>query len=79
MIEITRVHTFRHHQIYTSSQLQRDYKQIARIMEKEAQALLITQKGKAPLVLLPADAFDKLMMTNLTKLTAGDNFNSTDS
>jgi len=48
-------------------------------MEKEAQALLITQKGKAPLVLLPADAFVKLMMANLTKLTAGDNFNSTDS
>jgi len=79
MIKITGVHMFRHHQIFTSSQLQRDYKQVAKIIEKEAQALLITQKGKPPLVLLPADAFDKLMMANLTRLTDGDDFNSTGS
>jgi len=70
---------FRHNQIFTSSQLQRDFRQIAKIIEKQAQALLITQKGKSSLVLLPADAFDKLMMANITKLSDGSDFYSTNS
>jgi PHD/YefM family antitoxin component YafN of YafNO toxin-antitoxin module len=38
------------------------------MIEIEPQALLITQKGRKSLVILPSESFDQLMMQNLSKL-----------
>jgi len=69
---------FRHHQIFTSSELQRNFKKLAAIIAKESQAPLITQKGAKSLVILPADAFDKLIMNSLAQISTDNEFNSTD-
>jgi PHD/YefM family antitoxin component YafN of YafNO toxin-antitoxin module len=49
---------FRHHQIFTRSRIQKDFQKISKMIEKEPQALLITQKGRKSLVILPEEVFD---------------------
>jgi hypothetical protein len=52
---------FTSQQILTASRLVKDFTAISKLLEKEAQALLITQKSRKPLVLVDAEVYEEML------------------
>ncbi|RIL04478.1 MAG: hypothetical protein DCC75_12585 [Proteobacteria bacterium] len=58
---------FRTSQIINQSELLRYYKKIVRLLEKQPQAILVTQRGGEHLVLVNAGIFEELLSGQISK------------